>query len=85
MYENGLIVCNGAIYNITKVLNDNKIVGKLLYVSDPIVDNLYGKIVKRQLKDIWSIKEELVDNNTISYAMNLAERIIATDISCIVG
>ena len=31
------------------------------------------------------LKEELVENNTISYAMNLAERIIATDINCIVG
>lgn len=73
------------IYDIEVILSEEKYNGKILYVSDPIVDSLYGDVVKKQLKDNWILKEELIDNNTISFAMNLAERIIATDISCIVG
>ncbi len=70
---------------IGETLNENNISGKILYVSDSVVDKLYGEIVRSQLKDIGKIKEETVENNTISYAMSLAERSIATDINCIVG
>ena len=31
------------------------------------------------------IDEEIIDNNTISYAMSVAERIIATNIDCVIG
>ena len=85
MKNNHLKVKQGAINDVGQTLDNFGIEGKILYVSDPIVDKLYGDVVKRQLLDKWDLKEELVDNNTISYAMNLAERIIATDIKCIVG
>ena len=74
-----------AIYFLLKELKRNMISGKILYVSDPIVDSLYGDIVKKQIEQIGVLKVEMVDNNSISYAMNLAERCIATDVTCIVG
>lgn len=70
---------------IAQTLQEYGVRGKILYVSDAIVDNLYGDIVKKQIAKVGDLKEEIIDNNTISYAMNLAERAIATDISCIVG
>lgn len=73
------------IERIGEVLSDNRIDGKILYVSDPTVDALFGGIVKPQLSKIGRVKEETVDYNTISYAMNIAERVIATDVSCIVA
>lgn len=74
-----------AIYQVEEVLRDNRISGKILYVSDSVVDGLYGHIVKPQIEAVGKIKEEIVDYNTISYAMNVAERVIATDIKCIVA
>lgn len=82
---NSLSISPGNINNISQMLTSNQINGKILYVSDDVVDGLFGNIVKRQLKEIGQVKEEYVDNNTISYAMSIAERIIATDIKCIVG
>lgn len=70
---------------IDEVLFKNEIKGKILYVSGPIVDKLYGARVKYQLKSIGHVEEEIVDYNTISYSMSLAERIISEDIDCIVG
>ena len=83
--NNVLIIENFAINKVRDTLINNGISGKILYVSDSIVNGLYGDIVKSQISSVGILKEELVENNTISYAMNLAERIIATDINCIVG
>ena len=73
------------ISKVEDTLKENRILGKILYVSDPIVNELYGDIVKRQIENVGRLKEEIIDNNTISYAMQLAERVIATDVDCIVG
>ncbi len=75
----------GCILDVEKTLKENGISGKILYVSDSVVDGLYGETVKKQLENIGTIKEEIVDQNTIAYAMDVAERCIATDVSCIVG
>lgn len=75
----------GTINQISSTLFENNIHGKILYVSDPFVDKLYGNIVKKQITEIGKLKEELVSHNTISYAMSVAERVIATDVDCIVG
>lgn len=75
----------GNINLVEKTLVESGINGKILYVSDPVVDNLYGEKVKKQIENVGRIKEETVDYNTISYAMSVAERVIATDVSCIVG
>lgn len=82
---NKLTIGAGAISSVESLLKDRGISGKILYVSDPVVDGLYGAVLRPQLKACGTVKEELVDYNSISYAMNLAERVIATDISCIVG
>lgn len=84
-YSKTLKVGSKEINNIAPMLVHENISGKILYVTDPIVDSLYGEIVKRQIKEIGILKEEYVDYNTISYAMSIAERVIATDIDCIVG
>lgn len=73
------------ILRIGDVLAENRIGGKILYVSDPTVDALFGDTVKSQLRALGRVKEETVDQNTISYAMNVAERVIATDVTCIVA
>lgn len=83
--NNVLKIGGGTINDIAQTLTQNSICGKLLYVSDPVVDKLYGERVKTQLKEIGRVKEETVDYNTISYAMSVAERVIATDVDCIVG
>lgn len=75
----------GLIHSIAETLSDNCISGKILYVSDSIVDGLYGAIVRPQIEAVGRLKEEFVNYNSIEYAMSIAERVIATDIDCIVG
>lgn len=83
--NNSLIIERKAINLVCHELESNGISGKILYVSDSIVDSLYGDIIKKQIEQIGILKIEMVDNNNISYAMDLAERCIATDVNCIVG
>lgn len=80
-----LKIGQGYINNISDMLVGSSISGKILYVSDPVVDEIYGDLVKKQIDKVGQVKEELVDYNTISYSMALAEKCIATDINCIVG
>lgn len=85
MNSNYLKIGKGTINLVEKTLYDNHIIGTVLYVADPYVDQLYGKIVRQQIGSSRSLKEELCGDNTIEYAMNIAERCIATDVDCIVG
>ena len=80
-----LRIGKGNIEKVYETLKENSVSGKILYVSDPVVDSLYGKKVREQISEAGVIKEETVDYNTISYAMSVAERVIATDVDCIVG
>ena len=81
-----LTVEAGAIGYVGKMLSKNVGNGKkILYVSDPTVDGLYGETVKAQIEGVGRLKTEYIENNTISFAMNMAERVIATDIECVVG
>ena len=73
------------INNVSETLCQNNITGKILYVSDQVVDSIYGSVVRSQIEAVGKLKEEIVNYNTIEYAMSIAERIIATDIDCIVG
>lgn len=75
----------GLINKVDELLLENNISGKILYVSDPVVNELYGHIVKPQIEKVGVLKEELVDYNTISFAMSVAERVIATEVDCIVA
>ena len=84
MKSDYLKIGQGTINSVRSTLEDNGISGKILYVSDKIVDGLYGESVKEQIESVGNVKEEYVDYNTISYAMSVAERVIATDINCIV-
>ncbi len=73
----------GYLSRVGETLAANRVSGKLLYVSDPVVDKLYGQRVRPQLEEIGRVKEEEIDSNTIAYAMSVAERVIATDVDCI--
>lgn len=85
MNTNILKIGSGKINEIESTLREANVSGKILYVSDPHVDDLYGNIVRPQLEAIGKIKKQSVDYNTIAYAMDVAERVIATDIDCIVA
>ena len=83
--NNALKIGPKNIYQVESTLREYGISGKILYVSDSVVDKLYGHIVKPQIEAVGRIKEETVEHNTISYAMNVAEHVISTDVSCIVA
>ena len=85
MKSNFLKIEKGAINKVSHTLEQNGIKGKILYVSDPVVDKLFGDIVRPQIAEIGQVKEETCDNNTIAYSMGIAEKVISSDISCIVG
>lgn len=85
MKANFLQIKSGLIQEIKKILIENNICGKILYVSDRIVDSIYGSVVRPQIETVCKLKEEIVNYNTIEYAMSIAERVIATDIDCIIG
>ena len=85
MKSNILKIGPGKISEVESTMKGAGISGKILYVSDPYVDSLYGSIVRPQIEAVGRIKEQSVDYNTIAYAMEVAERVIATDIDCIVA
>jgi len=85
MNRNILKIGPGKITEIETTLKEANVSGKIMYVSDPFVDSLYGSFVRPQIETVGSVKEQSVDNNTISYAMTVAERVIASDIDCIVA
>lgn len=85
MKSNILKIGVGKISEVGQTLSEVGISGKILYIADTYVDQLYGSLVRPQIESVGRIKEESVDCNTIAYAMDVAERAIATDISCIVA
>lgn len=85
MNSNYLKIGRGIINQVDVVLDNNSVSGKILYVADPIVNDIYGNVVLSQLRNFGNVKEEVCGLNSIEYAMNIAERCIATDINCIVG
>lgn len=69
MKSNFLRIVPGGLNRVKNVLEDNEIEGKILYVSDEVVDKIYGCKVKNQIEKDGKLRTELVDCNTISYAM----------------
>ena len=85
MKHNILKIGQKKILEVGSTLREADIHGKILYISDPAVDKLYGHIVRPQIESVGQIKVDTVEQNTIRYAMSVAERMIATDVECIVG
>ena len=73
------------IGKVEGVLKDSNVSGKILYVFDPYVDSIYGHMIRPQIERVGQIREQSVNCNTIKFAMDVAERVIATDINCIVA
>lgn len=84
-FNNILKVEQNCISKVYEILNMYNIKGKILFVTDSMVDNLYGKEVFDQVKKLGEIQKEYVNNNTIEYSMKLAEKVISNDINYIVG
>ena len=85
MKSNFLKIGFGAIKFVEKTLVDNGLSGKVLYVADPFVDQIYGSIVREQVNNVCTIEDEFCNYNTIEYSMDIAERCISNDINCIIG
>lgn len=85
MKSNILKIGPKKISEIEATLREANISGKILYIPDPYVDSLYGNLVRPQIEAVSRIKEQTVEGNTIAYAMSVAERVIATDVDCIVA
>ncbi len=85
MISNILKIERECLGTVAEVLSQNCAAKKILYVTDSVVDELYGNSVRKQIESIGEIEKEFVVCNSISYSMKLAERIIASDIDCIVG
>jgi len=85
--DNILKVGENCIDEIYDILTAAKIKGRILFISDDTVYNLFGERVRTQLErlDGTTVTTELISNNTLSYAMTFAERIISTEVDYIVG
>jgi glycerol dehydrogenase-like iron-containing ADH family enzyme len=77
MNSNVLIIGAGKINEVKSTLEEASISGKILYVSDPYVDTIYGGIIRPQLEAVGQIIEQKVENNTIAYAMDIAECVMS--------
>ena len=84
-FNNILKVEQNCIDKIQELLYMNNIKGKILFVTDYLVDELYGNEVCNQIIKLGDYKKEYVNNNTIEYAMTLAENVISNDIDYIIG
>lgn len=60
-------------------------VKKIIFLTDEIVYELYAKEYTNILEKIHNIKLEFIKDNSISYSMNLAEKIIEEEIELIIG
>jgi glycerol-1-phosphate dehydrogenase [NAD(P)+] len=86
MYRTKVLrISSNAVNDVYDVLSSQTLSGKVLYISDKIVDELYGGIVKAQLREIGAVEEMFASENSIGFAMKVAEQIISSDICCIVG
>ena len=85
MKSNILKIGPGKLSEVYATMREAGICGNILYISDSVVDGLYGNIVRPQLSAAGNVEEAQVDYNTIAYAMSVAERVISGDINCIVG
>ena len=74
MKTEALRIGPGLISSVGKTLSESNISGKILYVSDQIVDGIYGSIVRPQIELVGRLKEEFVNYNTIEYAMAILGR-----------
>ena len=85
MKNNILKIGQDKIGEVEKTLKEAELCGKILFIAGPNVHKLYGDYVRPQIEKVGQLKEDVVDYNKIRLAMQLAERVIATDIECIVA
>jgi len=83
--ENILKIQENATDEISEIISD--VNGKILFITDDVVHRLYGKKICAQLERLnnSTVITEIISNNTLSYAMTFAEKIISSEIDYIVG
>ena len=85
MSNRSLIVEPGSISNIKGALSQVEDLSRILFVTDPVVDGLYGGPVLAQLEQLGQVQKVIVDYNTLTYAMDVAEKIIADTVTVLVA
>ena len=85
MRTNVLRIEAGCIRDAGSTLRQNGVRGKILYVSGPVVHDLYGGQVCAQLREVGQTEHEVVLTNTLVRALEIAGRVVNTDAGCIVA
>ena len=80
-----LTIAPGALDKIDQALAAVPSAKEILYVTDPVVDKLYTPRVLPQLTALGHVKTALVEQNTLTQAMDLAESVINDGVTCVVA
>ena len=83
--DNILSIKSGAIESFYEIMKRNNMKGKFLFITNPHLDELFGNKVKYQIEKLGYIYIEFVKDNSIQYAMEMAEKIIENDIDYVIG
>lgn len=83
--NNVLKVKSKGIYEIYDILKDNGATGNLLLVTELNIDNLYGKVIKDELKKLGNLEVLYINESSIKMAMELANKLIEEEIDYVVG
>lgn len=77
---------NGIIDSIIEIIeNEDVDLKRSIIITDENIYNLYAKKFYLKLKKKYFVELKIINNNTISEAMNIANYIINEDIICIIG
>lgn len=84
-FENVLKIEKNGLDFIYEVLSKNNIHGKILLITEPKLEQIYGQNVESQLEKIGSLTVKYLKDNSYLYAMSIAQKIIEEDFNVIVG
>ncbi|EHG19532.1 hypothetical protein HMPREF9334_01847 [Selenomonas infelix ATCC 43532] len=84
-FSDNLLISDRAIFRVRELLQREGSYSKILLLTGPHVDRLYGAVVLRQLAELGDVLKVHVEKNEISFAMQLAEDVITQEIDLIVG
>lgn len=84
-FENLLRIGKNNIDHVYDILAEYGAHGKILLLTEPFIDGLFGEKVKSQVSRLGELKISYVEDNSITFAMSMAEKVISDDIDIIVG
>lgn len=83
--DNILEINSGAINNFHNIMKKNNIDGNFLFVTDKYLDELFGNKVIPQIENLGKVIKVYIKDNSIEYAMELAQIVLENDIDYIIG